>query len=329
MKYLPSLLFFLILLLYPLFSFLIYEGVDLKPTYVFGLICLVFLIYRFFRIYREGGTLILPNYVIIFGIFTAYTILSSIFVSDQLLEEGAIKYLYSDSFLLTFIAFLVVENTSFSSKWMNIAIKILGITLVVSAVVSVIQIVEPLFFVKGKSLIQGLSYERITEYYRNNPEEESGSISRFLAGYRLSIYSYINGISVGIDTIAIFSLLIALKTSNWIKTAIWMIAAALVSFLSSARWIMLNFLIVASQIIWVNKNKAVNTIKYGLYFVALGLFLIPIVQFSGIDIQQFKQDRLLSKSAYTRILAFEIFSEVYPDHPIVGTGEWIHQRWND
>ncbi|MFC2149025.1 O-antigen ligase family protein, partial [Bacteroidota bacterium] len=304
----------------PLFSFLIYEGTGVNPSYLFGFICLCLLIIRLFSIYSSAKNLLIPNYVILFGVFTFYTILSSIFVSNELIEEGAFKYLYSNSFLLTFFAFVVIENTSFPPSWMKIAIKVLGFTLIIAAIVSVVQIFEPLFLVKGKSLIKGLSFERIEEYYRNNPEEETGSISRFLSGYRLSIYSYINGISVGIDTICILSLLIALKSQNWVKTGVWVVAAALVSFLSSARWIMLNFLVVASQIIWISKNKLLNTFKYVLFGVMIIIFLVPIIEYSGMDIQKFIEERLLSKSAYTRILAFEIFSKVYLDNPIFGTG---------
>lgn len=320
MNKIPQYLFFLILLLYPLFSFIVYEGSGIRPNNVLGLICLVFLILKLLTIYRDGDTLKIPNYIVVFGIFTLYTIISNILLSDEFVEEGAFKYFYSNTFLLTFIAFLVVENLNISSKWINIAIKILGVTLVFAAIVSVIQVMEPLFLIKGKNLIQGMSYDRIQEYYRLNPEEESGSISRFLAGYRLSIYSYINGLSVGLDALAIFSILLALKQNNWIKTGIWITAAALISFLSSARWIMLNFVIIVSQIIWVGKNKLWNSAKYGLYIIAMLLIMIPIIKYSGIDIQQFKQERLLSRSAYTRILAIEIFSEVYVDAPIFGTG---------
>jgi hypothetical protein len=203
---------------------------------------------------------------------------------------------------------------------MKLAIKILGVVLIISAIVSVIQIFKPLFFVKDPSIIEGLSYDRIAEYYNNNPKEESSSMSRLQDGYRSSIYSHIGGLSVGMDAMAIFSLLIALKSKNWIKTAAWVVAAALVSFLSSSRWIMLNFFIIASQNIWTTNNKILNAFKYLVYGLTLFIILVSLLEFSGFDIQRFTEERLGSNSAYTRILAIEVFSNVFYDNPIVGTG---------
>ena len=320
MKHLPKLLFFLLLLLYPLFSFFVHLGTGLHPNYAFGLICIVFLIYRLISIYREGINLRVPYYLILFGVFTIYAIFSNILASDELEVEGVFKYFYSNPFFLTLIAFLIVENTSFPKKWIKWATTVLVITLVLAATVSLIQIYDPLFFNYNADLIQGLSYERLEEYYRNNPDESSGNVSRFFKDYRLSIYSYITQISVGMDTIAIFSLLIALKSNNWLRSAILIIATALVSFLSSSRWIMLNFLIVASQTIWTGRDKAMNIFKYGLYGIILILLMVPLMKFGGIDIQRFTQDRLLSNSATTRIYAFEVFGKVFPDQPILGTG---------
>ena len=290
------------------------------PHYLFGIICFLFLIFRLIKIYMEGGNLKIPYYVQLLGLFTLYTLLSSFLVSDLLMDTGTIKYLYSDYFLLTFIAFLIIENTHFPARWIHIAIRILGLTLVLAAIISVVQIYKPLFFLRTTDVIEGLPYERLGSYYRDNPVEETNSVSRFLGGYRLSIYSYINELSVGIDTLAIFSILIALKSTKRIRIIIWVIAAGLVSFLSSSRWIMLNFLVISSQFIWTRSTWFSNSIKYIFYGVILMIFMGTIAKYSGIDLQDFTEDRLFSNSALTRLVAVEVFSEVFPDHPFFGTG---------
>ncbi|MEX0287525.1 MAG: O-antigen ligase family protein, partial [Flavobacteriaceae bacterium] len=320
MKHLPKLLFFLLLLFYPLFSFFVHLGSGLHPNYAFGLICFVFLAYRLLIIYRDGSNLNVPYYLVLFAIFTTYAIFSNIIASDELEVEGVFKYFYSNPFFLTLIAFLIVENTVFPKRWIKWASNILVGILILAAAVSVIQVFDPLFFNYNADLVGGLSYDRLEEYYRNNPEESSGNVSRFFKNYRLSIYSYITQISVGMDAIAIFSLLIALKSKTWLRSAALIAAAALISFLSSSRWIMLNFLVVASQIVWTAKNKVSSLIKYGLFGIAIILLMIPLLKFSGIDIERFTQDRLLSNSANTRIYAFEVFGKVFPDQPILGTG---------
>ncbi|WP_297696231.1 O-antigen ligase [uncultured Eudoraea sp.] len=320
MKNLPKLIFFLLLILYPIFSYLVSAGAEMVPHYVFGVICFLFMLHTILQIYRAGTNLIIPNYLIFYGLFTAYTIISGMLLTDLEDEMGVQKYFYTNLHIYTFLALLIIENISFPSKWIALSAKALGVILVLAATVSVIQIFDPLFFTKSKYLIQGLSYERIGEYYSSNPDESTNSVSRLFKGYRTSIFSYINEISVGIDTIAIFSLLLAYKTKNKAKLALYVMAAAMVSFLSSARWIMLNFVVVGSQYFWTQKNKISNSIKYLVYGITLILFIAVIAYISGIDLQRFTQDRLLSNSASTRLLAVEVFLEVFPDNPILGTG---------
>lgn len=321
MKYSLEFLFFLILLIYPLFCFISRDIIDIDPQYAFGFFNIFFLIYRLIYIYRNGINLKLPYYVVIFGIFTFYAVFSHAFLSNELKTDGIFKYLYSNQYLLTLIVLVIVENTTFPPKWISWAIKILFFSLIVAAIVSIIQIFDPLFFTKNSNLIQGLPFDRFEDYYRNNPNNVTSDVSRIFEKYRFSIYSYINEISVGMDSLAIFSLLIALKSYRWLRSLILVAAAAIISFLSSARWIMLNFLVVASQNVWIgNRIKILNFVKYGFYGIILLLLLLSLMKFTGINIEQFTQDRLLSKSANTRIYAFEVFTKVYPDQPIFGTG---------
>ena len=320
LKKLPERVFFLVLVFYPLYNVILFEGTGMNPEYVFGFICFGYLTILLYNIYKRGKNLHVPYYILIFTVFTVYIILSSIFISNQFIEKGAFKYLYSNSIVRTLIAFIIVENAYFSSRQIKFAIKILGLTLVLAALVSVIQIFDPLFLIKDGDFVQGLSPERMVEYYKTNPALDTGRIDRTLEGYRLSIFSYMGGVSVGIDSIAIFSLLIALKANKWLKTAVWVIAAALVSFLSSARWIMLNFLIVASQQIWYTRNKVFIVLKYTFFAIIILILSAPAAEMAGIDMQKFIEERLLDDSAGTRLLAFEVFSKVYPENPIFGTG---------
>lgn len=292
----------------------------MEPNNVLGFICLIFLLYRFIIIYSAGTNLVVPYYIVIYGIFTFYTALSNIFIANKLQEVGLLKFLYSNPFILTLMAFLVVENTHFPPRWIRLATWVLGLTLITAAVVSLVQIFDPLFFRKSDSFISGLTYERMKDFYGNNQGIETGEVSRFLMGYRASIYSFVDPISVGMDGIAIFSLLLALKTGSRLKSLIWVFAAALISFLSSSRWIMVNFLVVASQNIWIKKNIVWNAFKYAFYFIGLLMVLVPVAEFAGIDIHKFTKERLMSNDASTRILAFTVFSKVFPDHPIIGTG---------
>ena len=291
----------------------------MEPNYVLGIICLVFLIYLVYTCYKSDSGFKIPNYVLFYGVFMLYAVLCNMFVSEELKADGAVKFLYSDSLIQTFIGFLVVENVSFPAKWIRWSLNVLGLTLIVAAGVSIIQVFEPLFFTKSDGLVNGMSYGRLQEYYGNNPQEVTGNINRFFDGYRFSIFSYIKSLSVGIDAMAIFSILIAVESRKWLQTVLFFVSAATVGFLSSARWIMLNVIVVASQKIWIGQNKVVNALKYGLGGLVLIVSVITALSFSGMNLEKFVEERLLSDSAGTRLLAFEVFFKVFPHNPIFGT----------
>ncbi|MGS0525509.1 O-antigen ligase family protein [Zobellia nedashkovskayae] len=235
------------------------------------------------------------------------------------MDEGLVKALYSNSILLTFYGLFIVENTVFPKYWLRIGVKILSVSLFFAAIVSIIQIKDPLFFARN-IYVKGLTFEQLVEYYNSHGYESTARIRRFLTGYRNSIFSYINLASVGIDGIAIFSLLIAIKTKSKLRILFFVIFAGLVSFLSSSRWIMLNFLIVASQSVWLSKNKVSGILQFVVYSLGILTLLFISLYAIGFDIESFIENRLMSKSADTRFLAFEVFDRVFPENPIFGTG---------
>ncbi len=324
LRNLPKILFLLALLFYPIVAFVTVKsfGAGVTPTKVLGLVCLGFLLYRIIEIYRTGSNISIPYYVLFFGLFAAYTLFCSMYFTDHFAKRGS-KYFYSDPIWLTLIALIIVENTKFSLNALNLAKKVLGLMLFIAAIVSIIQISDPLFFRNDDLFVKGLSPERMEEYYKNATHLSStisGNASRFLDGYRLSIFSYINELSVGIDTIAIFSILIALKPLKLAHSIFLAISAALVSFLSSSRWIMLGFMVASSQFFWASKKKLINFI----YFLVFSILLLLVFWFGAVlidfNVEKFFTERLMSDSASTRFLAFEVFFEVFPDSPIFGTG---------
>lgn len=323
LKNLPKLLFLFILSAYPLLAYVVSAPDQTTAPKILGLICLSFLFYRIFEIYKTNSNLEIPFYVVLFGLFMGYTLLCNMFISGYF-EERGIKYFYSDPIWLSFIALLVVENTNFSYNSLGLVKKVLIITLILASIVSIIQISKPLFFVNNEAFVKELSYDRMAEYYDNNAlntsAKDRGKVFRLLSGYRLSIFSWINQLSVGIDTIAIFSILIAWRPINRINRGVVTVFAAIVSFLSSSRWIMLGFLVVASQIFWTSKNKLTSLIYFIFSSVALLISLALIASLLGFDVEQYISERLMDDSASTRLLAFEVFFKVFPDNPIFGTG---------
>lgn len=320
----PKHLFLFSLLVFPGLAYLVTRpAIDITSYMALGIICVAFLVYRLIEVYRKGENLVIPIYVVLFGLFTGYTLFCHMFVSGYFQERG-IKFFFSNSIWLAFVAMIIVENVKFSEKVMLWAQKILIVLLLLAAVVSLIQITNPLFMVNDQLLVQGLSYDRMAEYYQGGTQGLSkgqiGYIQRFMEGYKLSIFSYINGISVGMDSLAVLSVLIAWNHLRISSKGFVFIFGAVISFLSSSRWIILGFFIVASQLFLVGNNK----VKRVLYFITFSVVLIAVLALGaslmGFDIEQYINQRLLSDSASTRLLAFEVFGKVFPENPILGTG---------
>lgn len=319
LKSLPEVLFLLLLLTFPFVGYFIYEGSKMEPIFALGLICMVFAVYRVLDIYRNDGTVVMPYYLILYALFMVYAVVGNSLVDPgSFMEEGLFKVMYSNPILLTFYGFFIVENTRFPKQWLRLGVKILMVTLVLGAIASLIQVQDPFFFQKS-FVVKGLSFEQLIEYYQNHGHESTPRIRRFLTGYRNSVFSYINLASVGIDGIAIFSLLFAMKAkSRWQGMGL-AVLSAVISFLSSSRWIMLNFLVVATQSIWLTRNKALAFLKYVFYTLVVIFLLVLGLNLIGFDLEGFVENRLMSDSADTRFLAFEVFFKVFPEHPILGT----------
>ncbi|PSR13187.1 MAG: hypothetical protein DA408_00270 [Bacteroidetes bacterium] len=320
MKNAPAVIYLLTLSLYPFYSYVVRYGTGTVPDYVFGFLGMLLLAHSFYRIYTSGKNLRIPYYLVLLGCFAAYTLVSNILVSDNVTPIEVVKYFYSNPFILSFVAFLWIENTHFPAKWIHISVNILGVTLVIAAITSILQISNPSFFLNMEDFKAGLSFDRLSQYYAEHPKESTDAVSRFLAGYRLSIYSWITTSSIGIDAIAIFSILWGLPHTSGLKKGIWLIAAGLLSFLSSARWIMLGFLIVAAQNTFTQRNKLLNALKYALMATVLIVGLATTANLLGVNVQQFVKNRLFDHSASTRLFAFEVFFKVFPKQPIFGTG---------
>ena len=67
-------------------------------------------------------------------------------------------------------------------------------------------------------------------------------------------------------------------------------------------------------------SKIKNIIFSIVSSVIVLLLLFEIFSLSGINLEKYYNDRIMNKSADTRVLAFKLFSESFPKNPFFGTG---------
>jgi len=321
MNRLRSILILGLLCSYPIYSYLTTTVLGINPNYLLGLIAYLLLAEVLLTKYREDENLVIPGYLILLGLFAAYVFGSSVFISDRFQEVSLIKYLYEDPFLKSFAFIFVLENTRFQKNHIQWALKCLFGVLILAALVTLRQVYDPLFF---RSEVIGnaasISFERYSEYVKGLSPFHADDVEFLSEGYRTSIYSWISGISVGLDSLAIFSILFGLREIGRIKRLVLLVCGGFISILSSARWIMLNFILITGQRIVGNKNPLFSGVKWIIGLACIISLVGVSASLVGFDMASFIEKRLLAESAGTRIYAFKVFNQVYLDAPIFGTG---------
>jgi len=101
---------------------------------------------------------------------------------------------------------------------------------------------------------------------------------------------------------------------------IWILLASVVFFGTKTRFVYLNFIIILFQYPYVNGIKIKNTLKIIIIGFVFSIILFFVLKSIGFSIEEFIQDRLMSESASTRLLAIEMFARFFPENPFFGSG---------
>ncbi|MEM7510193.1 MAG: hypothetical protein AAF388_04610 [Bacteroidota bacterium] len=253
--------------------------------------------------YGRGSGIRMPRYVFYYGIFAAYTIGVEIYVG-KILEynnESLFTYLTRNRHLVGFLFLLIIENLSFDIRYLRRLLKLIVVVLMVASAVTVIQVFDPYFFVYKNSRL----VELMNTYYK---------------GRLFSIYTWTSLNSVGFSFLSMLSIYYSINLLFKRDSRALLVGAGVVSFLVQARWIMLNFLVIAFQKVLIDRKVLVSLAKYAIslvFLLVIGYFMLPVL---GVDIDAIIEKRILNKSAFTRLLAFELFANQFPKQPIFGTG---------
>ena len=247
----------------------------------------------------------IPRYLRFFFLFVVITVLADI-INEK--TGNILKYIYSNFFLKSFFVLLIIENTIFLKEHIKKIKYGLILILLFAVIVLFVQVLaNPTFLVSPSYLAQ---------------------INDFNFKYRpLSIFSWNGATSFGFSVPAIISILVAENYLNKEKSRnyILFIIGFLLSFLSKSRWFMLSFIVVILQIFIYERGKF---IRYSIITLLSVILAFQVMNFFNINYDRIIKERILEENrgglmegtAGTRILAFKLFFEFYPEHPIFGTG---------
>jgi O-antigen ligase len=251
----------------------------------------------------------LPKYLVFFLLFTVFH-LSSIFINNIFSKETNKFYtLLADANILACALLLIVESTRFDLKFITRMNKNIFIIVIISLIVSIIQIKNPSFFF---NVIQN---------------EDDWGLTYLDQNRNFSIYSWVDYHTIGIT----FPFLIAILLSQYntgnrkFQVFLIIISGILVSFLSRYRFMMVAAVVVCLQPIFVNKKTLIN--KLSLIFLFLGCIFLAgfVAEKSGLKISEVINNRILEsetdfRSARARITSFDVFILKFPEHPWLGVG---------
>ncbi len=299
MNKLVQTIFIILFPFYPIWAWFVYTYTN-KPIEFFTSILIV-PIALYFVVYKNKK---LPRYLIFFILFTVYHI-SSVFINDTIPKEtNKVYFLFSDPNILACLFFILIEYSTFSERFMNRMNKNILIIVIISLIVSIIQIKNPSFFF-NTTMDEDLLYV--------------GDNRNF------SIYSWTNINSTGITFPILISLMVSLYERKKAELSILVISAVIVSFLTRARYIMLSAIIVLSQIFFNTARSLTKRVSLFVIFL-IGIFSIIVVASNfGFDIEEVVNSRILEKdsdmaSAKARVLSYDVFMIVFPENPWFGVG---------
>ena len=222
--------------------------------------------------------------------------------------DGDWLKLMNNNHLAVFSVAVIVYNTKFDSKFVKNTIKIIKITVIVAAVVSIVQVFD-------SSFMNPILYKRPERAFLMD------DIYRFR---RTSIFGFIEINAVGLAFLPLLSVLIGYMLQKKERGyLLYLLLGAVVALLSNSRYIMAGIIIISFQILVFNKAQLRGLVVYTMVGVIAYFVLTKVLLLLGYDFQEWYDTRLLAEGALTettRFKAIGTFIKFFPQKPLFGTG---------
>jgi hypothetical protein len=248
----------------------------------------------------------IPRYLTFFILFTVYHLFSSFINNTIPPGTNKIFFILFDSNVFACTLLILAVHTDFDGVFISNMNKRIFLIVVISLIVSVVQIKDPSFFFNP--LARGDETMGADEEIRNS-----------------SIYSWDTSNSVGITFPILISILLNFYDTRKAGFFITLLSGIVVSFLTRARYVMLSVIIVIGQLFFSKIKSFSKKLILAGSFVALILLLLFVAKQTGFDIEKIISSRILEKdsemeSAKARIISYEVFIKKFPENPVFGVG---------
>jgi hypothetical protein len=294
----------------PIVGFLCFAVFNISYTYLMIALFYAATIFQFVDPLTYNSKYSFPKYLVFFVLFVIFSIISDLYIVGH---QFSLKYIYSNEYIGSFLVLLVVENyRNYNKKILENLNFIFVLTIIAALVVILIQeSVNETFFVFMERAESDLMHYDVTEN-------------------RLpSIFSWTSVLDIGFVFIPLLSLVIGRQFNKKGKFIVfYFIVGAIVVFLSRNRWIMVNYLVLFFMYAAYYKASLKNLIKYTTAIIIIIYLAMTILTFVNVTVMRIIDNRILEKSqgglgegsAGSRIIAIQVFAELFPKHMLIGKG---------
>jgi hypothetical protein len=220
-----------------------------------------------------------------------------------------LSYIYGSSHFALFIISILIHNMKFDDKIIRRAIAIFKITIILSAVATLIQFYFPNF---------------INYFYYVDRDSYGVFESNLYTNRRSSIFGFIDRNSIGFDFLPIISLLISFFIVNKNKNIyLFLVLGAIVAFGSNARYVMIGFILISIQFLLSKGSKIRSFLLYFFSIIIIILFLNMLGKQLNFNVDVWISERLFVENSIEeteRFKSYYTFLTFFPDNPIFGTG---------
>jgi O-Antigen ligase len=293
----------LLLFLFPFFPIVAWAFHFVNDRPIRFYLDLVFIPLALYFLVNSGKRL--PKYLFFFAVFVIYHIISSFVMKTIPQDQNKIFFIIADINVFALSLFVIIENTRFDDFFLIKMNRNILVIVIVSLIVSLIQIKNPSFFFN-----------------------DAIDVSKFVGEDDIriaSIYSWITLNSGGITFPILIAILLNYYKTDRIPFFIIILCGIVVTFLTKARYAMISTIIAFLQLFFLRKMSYEKILSHVFVFVISGFFIVFVANEIGFNIQEVISTRILEKdsdmgSAKARITSYEVFLKKFPEHPWFGVG---------
>ncbi len=290
------------MLLSPILSYYTMERFGFPITRIFSYLLVIYGIVFFISAKKK---ILIPKYAYFLFFFI-------VFLQIRIWINGktGIYNLFFGPHTSVLIMMLIIYNTNFTDRFIKRSISVIKITVIIAAIVSIIQVYYPDFL-------------NAWSFWGADYKAQTGTLSIYETR-RVSIFGFIDNNELGLSYMPLLAVLIGFLLYNKNKLyKYFLFFGGITAILTNGRYVIVAFVIITIQIIIYGKIKIKKVFKYTMLAI-IGLFLFyQLVNYFDYNLRDWYNERLFAEgsiSETTRYKAIGNFLIFFPQKPLFGTG---------